>query len=259
MKRCLLLIIICMNFFLLLGCVTTRHKYSYKEDISPHSIYAKGYENMQNHNYVEAIKAFQYLKSKYPLEEKYIKFSNINLMYSYYQNNEISMALALAHQFLHLYPNSSQLASYVFYIMGVINFNNGRSFLHNYLPYNMSKHDLTPYITSIYYLRKSISIDSKSNFIEDSKRRIVFLNNVISNHEYHIAKFYFNRKAYVAAINRAKIIIEKYPQTSVIKKALVLLIRSYDNLKMPEMSKKYIKVLQVNYPDNEYYQLFRKE
>ena len=95
-------------------------------------------------------------------------------------------------------------------------------------------------------------LSPKASYAEDARRRMVHINNVVAEYEYNIANFYFEHEAYVAAINRAKIVVEKYPQSNSIENALVLLIRSYDILKMPELAEKSMEVLKVNYPNNTY-------
>lgn len=249
MKTILRAITIFTSLALFSGCATQNKALPYQGQ-SAEYIYAKGHEDLQNENYTQAIQTFKSLNSQYPFEE-YAELGNLDLLYAYYQNDESAMALALGNQFTRTYPNSKQLA-YVYYMMGVINFDNGRSFLQRHLPYTMSQHDPHAYIQAFYDLRRAVSLDPKSAFSEDARRRMVYINNIIGEYQYHIATFYFNHKAYVAAINRAKIIVEKYPQSTSIENALVLMIKSYDGLKMPELAEKSMAVLKANYPDNGY-------
>ena len=249
MKKILLTVTFFTSLTLFSGCATNNKTLPYQGQ-SPEYIYAKGHESVQNENYTQAIQTFKSLNSQYPFEE-YTELGNLDLIYAYYQNNESAMALALANQFIRTYPNSTQLA-YVFYMMGVVNFDNGRSFLQRHLPYNMSQHDPNSYIQAFYDLKRSVSLDPNSHFAKDAMRRMIYINNIIGEYNYRIAKFYFIHKAYVAAINRAKIIVEKYPQSTSVENALVLMIKSYDSLKIPELAEKSMTVLKANYPENDY-------
>ena len=47
----------------------------------------------------------------------------------------------------------------------------------------------------------------------DARQRMIALNNNLAMHEVHVARYYMKRKAYVAAVNRANYVIEKYQRT----------------------------------------------
>ena len=88
---------------------------------------------------------------------------------------------------------------------------------------------------------------------------MVYINDVVGKYQYNIAKFYFDRKIYRATINRVKTVIKNYPQSQVIEKALVLLIQSYDILKMSYQTRQYLKLLKINFPNNSYLKLFKNK
>ena len=49
-----------------------------------------------------------------------------------------------------------------------------------------------------------------SEYVHDARERMVFLRNRLADYEVHVADYYLRRRAYVAAINRAKFCIENY-------------------------------------------------
>ncbi|WP_192484188.1 MULTISPECIES: outer membrane protein assembly factor BamD [Cysteiniphilum] len=235
---------------LMAGCSTTTTKALPYQGESAEYIYAKGHEQVKDGDYYKAIDSFRSLNSQYPFQS-YTEMGNLELIYSYYQDGQPEMALGLARQFLRAYPTSKHLG-YVYYMMGVINYDNGRGFLQRRLPYDMAQHDPASYLQAFNDLKRSVILSPKASYAEDARRRMVHINNVVAEYEYNIANFYFEHEAYVAAINRAKIVVEKYPQSNSIENALVLLIRSYDILKMPELAEKSMEVLKANYPNNAY-------
>jgi outer membrane protein assembly factor BamD len=137
-------------------------------------------------------------------------------------------------------------------MMGVMNYDNGRGFLQRRLPYDMAQHDPGAYLQAFSDLKRAVSLDPKGTFVEDARRRMIHINNVVGEYECNIAQFYFDHEAYVAAINRAKIVVESYPQSTSIENALVIMIRSYDILKLPVLAEKSMEVLKTNYPNNVY-------
>lgn len=237
-------------FMLIAGCASTDKVPLPYQGESAAYIYAKGHAQIQDEDYYDAIKTFRSLNAQYPFD-KYTELGNLDLIYAYYQDNNSAMALALAHQFLRTYPGSKHVG-YVYYIMGVMNFDNGRGFLQRRLPYDMAQHDPAEYIEAYEQLNKSVLINPKGSYVQDATRRMIYINNVVGEYQYNIARFYFDREAYVAAINRAQIVVKNYPQSDAVENALVLLVRSYDILALPVESEKYLEILRANYPDNPY-------
>ena len=239
-----------ISLSLLSGCSMRNRVVLLDQNQNPECIHNTGHRNMYNGNYINAIESFQSLNYQCPFD-KHTESSNVDLIYTHYKNDEFSMAVTLASQFISTYPNSEQLA-YVFYMVGIINFNNGRNFFQRYLPYKMSQHDFQSCVRAFYNLKHAFILNPKSHFAEDAMRRMVYINNIIGEYQHLIAKFYFIRQAYIASINRAKLAMENYPQSTSTENNLVLMIKSYNRLKMPKPAKKLVMVLRANYPENSY-------
>jgi outer membrane protein assembly factor BamD len=90
----------------------------------------------------------------------------------------------------------------------------------------------------------------ESQYSADARQRMIYLRNILADHELHVAQFYVKRGAFVAAINRAKYIIEKLPQSNATAEALAILVRTYKRLGMHYLSNESLSVLQLNYPEH---------
>ncbi|AHB98639.1 outer membrane protein assembly factor BamD [Francisella orientalis] len=252
MKRFLYLIITALVVMMLASCgpkkdselpqVYTSYTASF--------IYAKAHEQMQNEKYFDAIRSYKSLVAQYPftpLAEK----GMVDLIYVYYMDDESTMALALGQQFIKMYPYSSY-KGYVYYMIGVVGFEDGRGMLQTYAPYDMNYHDPTGYQEAYVNFEKAIKLDPNDSFVPDAKRRMIYINNIIAEHYYDIAKFYYKRGAYNAALDRASQIIRNYPQSTATQDALVLTIRAYNKLGLYDQAKDNIIVLKKNYPKNKF-------
>lgn len=91
----------------------------------------------------------------------------------------------------------------------------------------------------------------ESRYVADARQRMVFLRNVMAEHDVVIGEYYFRRGAYIAAINRAKHVIENYPQAPANIDALDLMARAYSRLELPELAEDTRRVLEYNYGDVE--------
>ena len=74
-----------------------------------------------------------------------------------------------------------------------------------------------------------------SRYAEDARQRLVYLANALSMFEVHVARYYYNRTAYVAAASRAQSSLVNFPRTPANEHALDVLVRSYDKLDLPKL------------------------
>jgi outer membrane protein assembly factor BamD len=100
--------------------------------------------------------------------------------------------------------------------------------------------------------RSLISRFPDSKYAEDSRLRMAYLVNAMASNELHVANYYYNRGAYLAAANRAQYAIKTYPEAPALEQALVMMAQSYDKLGLFELRDGAIKVLRLNYPGNAY-------
>ena len=67
-----------------------------------------------------------------------------------------------------------------------------------------------------------------------------------ANHELSTARFYFVRKAYVAAINRAKVVLTDFQQTSASDEAMQIIADSYHELGLTDLEADMRRVMEMN-------------
>ena len=78
---------------------------------------------------------------------------------------------------------------------------------------------------------------------------MAFLRNLLARHEIHVANYYFERGAYLAAVNRGRYVLENYEQTPAVPDALAVMAQGYHLLGLDNLSRDSITVLQTNYPE----------
>ena len=82
--------------------------------------------------------------------------------------------------------------------------------------------------------------------------RMLYLTNALGKYEVNVARYYYNRGAYVAAINRAQAAIVGYPRTAANEAALDVLAKSYDKLGLTQLRDDSLLVLKRTFPDSIY-------
>jgi outer membrane protein assembly factor BamD len=71
-------------------------------------------------------------------------------------------------------------------------------------------------------------------------------------YEVHVARYYYSRGAYVAAINRAQTALTEYRDVPATEEALFILYRSYDALGMAQLRDDTKRIFVNTYPKSEY-------
>jgi outer membrane protein assembly factor BamD len=79
---------------------------------------------------------------------------------------------------------------------------------------------------------------------------MVYLVNTLSQGELHVARYYMKRQAYLAALNRAKYVLEYYPNSNAVEEALVISVSAYDYMDLQDLKEDALRVLKTNYPQN---------
>ncbi|MED5390834.1 MAG: outer membrane protein assembly factor BamD, partial [Pseudomonadota bacterium] len=71
-------------------------------------------------------------------------------------------------------------------------------------------------------------------------------------HDVQISRYYYARGAYVAALNRAKQVLETYQTSSAVEHALAIMIKAYKEMGLVDLGHDAERVLRLNYPDSSY-------
>ena len=68
----------------------------------------------------------------------------------------------------------------------------------------------------------------------------------------HVARYYFNRGAYIAAASRAQSALITYPSAPATEDALWLMVSAYDKLNLTDLRDDAKRVLEKNFPKSPY-------
>ena len=70
----------------------------------------------------------------------------------------------------------------------------------------------------------------------------------------YVGRYYFERKKWIPAINRFRVVVDKYEKTIYIEEALHRLVEIYYTLGLIEESRKYANLLGYNYQSSQWYE-----
>ena len=90
-----------------------------------------------------------------------------------------------------------------------------------------------------------------SKYTPDALDRMRYIVNSLAESDVGTARYYYRRGAYLAAINRAQRAITDYDRAPATEEAVYILHKSYEALKMNDLSNDALRVLKLNFPDSQ--------
>jgi outer membrane protein assembly factor BamD len=214
-------------------------------------IYKDAHESMLAANYTRAIKMFDTLEGRFPYG-RLAQQSILEGAYSNFRQGEATTAIAACDRFIRTYPNHPNV-DYAYYLKGLVNFREDQGVLGYLVETDLSERDPKMTKEAFGAFRELVTRFPDSKYAEDSAERMRYLTNALAGSEVHVARYYYNRGAYVAAANRAQAALINYPKTPANEDALVLLMESYDKLGMDQLRDDTRRVLKETFPNGRYF------
>ncbi|WP_018985431.1 outer membrane protein assembly factor BamD [Methylophilus methylotrophus] len=214
---------------------------------SEQRLYAAGQEKMADKNYDKGIEYFQKLEARYP-HGVYATQAQLEVAYAYYKKSEPVLCLSAIDRFIKLHPNHPNL-DYAYYLKGLATFNE-RGIIEKYTKQEINDRDPKTLRVSFNAFKELVERFPTSRYAKDATQRMIYLVNTLAMHEMHVARYYMQRKAYVAALNRARYVLETYPNSSSVEDALITLVSAYDAMDLTDLKNDTLRILKTNYPEN---------
>jgi outer membrane protein assembly factor BamD len=228
-----------------IGCSSTEE--GPDERLLEKELYDQAQDRLSNENFATAIISLETLEARFPFG-RYAEQAQAELIYAYYRNYQYEAANSAAERFANLHPRHPH-TDYAYYLRGLAAFTNDSGLLSRYMNTDLSKRDVTQAQISFDNLSEFISRFPKSEYVEHATQRMIYLKNLLAQHEINVAEYYLERRAYIAAVGRAKYVLEHLPKTPQTPEALNILMIGYRELGQQDLSDINKEILEFNYPD----------
>ena len=240
----------CFQFFLIiLLCLSCSKKEIEKSKINEVNLesqmieaYEEGLKELKAGDVIYAAKKFNEAEILFPQSE-YAPQSALMAAYSYYSQNYYGDAIAELIRFLRVYPNHKDIA-YAEYLLGLC----------YYEQIVDEKKDLQSIVNAKKTFRNLISKYPESEFATDATFKIDLINEVLAGKEMFIGRYYFDKKKWISAINRFRIVVDNYETTIYVEEAIHRLVEIYYILGIETEAKKYANLLGYNYQSSQWYE-----
>ena len=234
--------------FFTVGCSSKKSDKPKVDDKPPVELYSDAQSALESANYEKATEILEALDSRYPFGPHSDQVQ-VDLIYAYYKRDETALALASIDRFMRLNPTHPDL-DYLYYLRGLTHMATDQQLFQNMFGIDRYNRDPSHSIQSFKDFNHLIKFYPESQYARDAQLRMIFIKDRLARYEIAIAQWYIKREAYIAAINRSKLVLNNYPDTASVEDALGIMITAYKELDLVEPKENALAVLKLNYPNS---------
>jgi outer membrane protein assembly factor BamD len=162
--------------------------------------------------------------------------------YAYYQANRYDEGIVALDRFIQLHPANKDI-SYAYYLKA----------LSYYEQISDVSRDQKMTQLALTSLRELTRRYPNSKYSRDAKLKLDLTYDHLAGKEMQVGRYYHTQRQYLAAINRFKVVVEKYQTTTHVPEALHRMTECYYALGLLGEARKTAAVLGHNYPGSEWY------
>ncbi len=215
---------------------------------TPEGLYGAAKRALTRGDYLTAIDLFESLGAQFPFGT-YTQKAQLEVTYAYYKQDEYDNAIAAADRYIKLYPRD-ETVDYAMYMKGLSNFSRGGSPMERFFPRKLA------YVDQNWLRSAYVEFDSlvrrypDSQYAEDAIERMSYLRDEMARHELITARYYYNRGAMVASVNRVIYLLEHFKDSKHVPNALALMASAQKSLGQLDLFEDTLRVLSETDPEH---------
>ena len=175
-------------------------------------------------------------------QSKWAAKASLMVGYADYSRNSYTSAVFALERYIQNYPTDKNIP-YAHYLIAICYYEQILDEKKDLQPLLKAK-DKFEYITQNF---------PNTDYATDAFFKMDLITDQLAAKEMSIARFYMKTKKWIAALNRLKIVVEKYDQTVFVEEALHRLVEVYYRLGLVEEAKQAASILGYNYQSGEWY------
>jgi len=221
------------------GCASDEVPY---EERAVEQIYNKAMDHMEDGRYIPAAKEFDEVERQHPYSE-WARRSMLMSAYANYKVNQYDEAILNAQRFIALHPGNRDVP-YAYYLIG----------LSYYEQISDVGRDQKMTENAVAAFTELVRRFPASEYSRDARLKIELAQDHLAGKEMEIGRYYLKRHDYIAAINRFRVVVERYQTTTHTPEALERLTEAYMALGIQTEAQTAAAILGYNYPGSEWYE-----
>ena len=213
-----------------------------EEPIIPaETLYQSALSNMDSQRYNTAIEDLKKLERQHPYSE-FNEKAKLMEVYANYRIGKFDDAILAADRYIALFPSSAEIP-YVLFLKGTAYFAQITDITRDQ---QLSKDAIDTYTLLI-------ANYPKSDYAKDAREKMVIAFDQLAGKEMSVGRYYAGNGQYAAAINRFRVVVDKYQTSTHIEEALFRLTESNLALGLTNEAQTAAAVLGHNYPSSSWY------
>ena len=215
-------------------------------DWTANRLYSEARSAMSDGDWALAKEYYTKLEARYPFGS-YAQQAQIDLAYVYFKDDDAPGAVQQLDRFLRAYPNHPH-SDYALYLKAIATLNEREGWLASVTRQDLADRDAQAARDAFDIFKELAARFPESRYAPEARRRMHELVLAQARHQISTARYYFVRKAYVAAINRAKVVLSDFQMTPQRDEALELIADSYHALGLFDLENDIRRVIELNKP-----------
>jgi len=215
------------------------------------SSYEEAIEALKVGDAFYATKKFKEVESIMP-QSKWAAKASLMASYSEYSRNAYDSSIFGLERHIKNYPADENIP-YAHYLIAIC----------YYEQILDEKKDILPLLKAKKKFEFIIKTYPETDYAIDARFKIDLIVDQLAAKEMSIARFYMKTEKWIPALNRLKVVVEKYDKTLFIEEALHRLVEVYYRLGLTEEAKQAAVILGYNYQSSKWYErsykVFNKE
>ena len=211
-------------------------------DLQVLEAYEDGMKSLESGDVLFAAKKFNEAEILFP-QSDWAPKSALMAAYSYYVQDYYKDAIAELIRFTKVYPNHKNL-DYAYYLLA-------NSYYEQIVD---EKKDLQSILDAKRNFMIVITNYPNTDYALDSEFKVDFINDILASKEMYIGRYYFEKKKWIPAIKRFRIVIDEFETTIYTEEALHRLVEVHYILGLKDEAKKYANLLGYNYQSSKWYE-----
>ena len=238
------LLVLLLSFFLLFSCAKKNKESAISEPSEEEqaiSLYAEAVEALNDGDAFYAGLKFKDVEILMP-QSKWAAKASLMVGYADYSRNSYTSAVFALERYIQNYPTDKNIP-YAHYLIAIC----------YYEQILDEKKDLQPLLKAKDKFQYITQNFPNTDYATDALFKMDLITDQLAAKEMSIARFYMETKKWIAALNRLKIVVEKYDQTVFVEEAVHRQDEVYYRLGLVEEAKQAASILGYNYQSGEWY------
>ena len=239
------LLVLFLSIFLLFSCSKKNNKQVITSEPSDQElavdVYAEAVEALKDGDAFYAAKKFKEVETLIP-QSKWATKASLMAGYADYSRSAYSNSIFNLERHINNYPADENIP-YAHYLIAMC----------YYEQILDEKKDLKPLLQAKEKFEYIMETFPDTDYAMDSRFKVDLIIDQLAAKEMSIARFYMKTEKWIPALNRLKIVVEKYEKTIFVEEALHRLVEVYYHLGLENEAKQAATILGYNYQSGDWY------